>query len=84
MALFRTYSKLQIARIFGVNRVTVYNWEGHGFPVRQPERPGRPAKVDFEEALEWYLLYQDSLGASEQMLDIAENVIRERKAKYYG
>ncbi len=84
MTLFKTFSKQQIAKLFGVNRTTIYSWENNGLPVRQPERPGRPAKVDFEEALDWYLNYQDARGVSEEGLDILEKGIRERKAKYYG
>lgn len=84
MTLLKTYSKQRLAKIFGVNRTTIYSWESHGLPVRQPERVGRPARIDFEEALIWFLNYQDARGVSEKGLDILENVIRERKAKYYG
>jgi transposase len=84
MKLFKTFSKRQIARIFGVNRGTVYAWEGHGFPVRSPEGPGQPAKLDFEEVLDWYLNHEETKGVSQEGLTILENVIRERKAKYYG
>ncbi|MBY0246031.1 MAG: hypothetical protein K2Q17_00075 [Nitrospiraceae bacterium] len=82
--LYWTYSKQQIAAIFGVNRSTVYSWEGRGLPVRRPERSGRPAKVDFEEALRWFLDYEEIRGTSKEGLEILEKAIRERKAKYYG
>lgn len=84
MTLFRTYSKQQIARIFGVNRSTVYSWENSGLPVRPPERPGRPAKVDFESALGWFLQHEEIKGTSEQGLEILEAAIRQRKEKFYG
>lgn len=84
MSLYRTFSKQQIARILGVNRGTIYNWEGEGFPVRQPERPGRPAKIDFEAALEWYLANEEMHGVSENGLEILEQAIRSRKEKYYA
>lgn len=84
MTLYRTFSKLQLAKIFGVNRATIYAWESNGLPVRQPQRPGQPAKVDFEAALTWYLKYQDALGVSGKGLEILENVIRERKMRCFG
>lgn len=84
MMLYRKYSKQQLAAIFGVNRSTVYSWESRGLPVRPPERSGRPAKVDFEEALSWYLINEEIKGTSEEGLEILEKTIRERKAKYYG
>jgi len=84
MTVYRTFSKLQIARIFGVNRGTIYSWEGDGFPVRQPGRHGRSAKVDFEEALEWYLYREEIRGVSEKGLAILEDAIRRRKEKHYG
>lgn len=84
MSLYRTYSKQQIARIFGVNRGTVYNWENNGLPVRPPERHGRPAKIDFEAALEWYLDREDILGTSEEGLKILEQAIRSRREKHYA
>jgi len=82
--LYRTFSKLQIAKIFAVNRSTVYAWEVNGMPVRPPERSGRPAKVDFEAALDWYLEYEEIKGRSEEGLAIIEDAIRKRKAKYFG
>jgi len=84
MSLYRTFSKQQIARIFHVNRGTVYNWESNGFPVRPPERPGRPAKIDFEAALEWYLFNEEIQGVSEEGLKILEQAVRSRKEKYYA
>ncbi len=84
MTVFRTYSKLQIARIFFVNRSTVYDWECHGLPVRQPGRHGRPAKLDFEEVLAWYLAEEEIKGTSDEGLEILEHAIRERKKKYFG
>ena len=84
MTLYRTFSKMQIARIFGVNRLTIYNWESNGLPVRQPDRPGRPAKLDFEAVLEWYLLHEEIRGASDKGLQIFEQAIRARKEKFYG
>lgn len=75
---------MQIAKIFSVNRSTIYDWERHGLPVRQPGRHGRPAQLDFEEALEWYLSNEEIKGVSEEGLAILERAVRERKAKYYG
>lgn len=84
MNLYKTFSRQQIARIFGVNRGTVYNWEKNGLPVRPPERPGRPAKIDFEVALEWYLVHEEIKGVSENGLEILEQVVRSRKEKHYA
>jgi transposase len=84
MKLYKAFSKMQIARIFGVNRGTIYAWEGHGFPVRPPERPGRSSKVDFDSALEWFLNYQEVKGVSEEGLEILEEAIRERKRQHFG
>lgn len=84
MTVFRTFSKLQIAKIFAVNRSTIYDWERHGLPVRQQGRHGRSAKLDFEEVLEWYLFQEEIKGVSEEGLDILEEGIRGRKDKYYG
>jgi len=82
--LYRTFSKMQIAKIFSVNRTTVYSWEAKGLPVRPPERSGRHAKVDFERALEWYLIYEESKGTSEEGLAVLETAVRERKKQYFG
>ena len=84
MTIYRTYSKLTIAKLFGVARSTVYAWEGRGLPIREPGRFGRPARVDFEEALTWYLSNEEIKGTSEQGLEILEKTIRERKAKFFG
>lgn len=84
MTLFRTYSKLQIARIFSVSRSTVYDWEIRGCPVRQPGRHGRPAKLVFEDVLEWYLCEEEIKGVSDEGLRIIEDSIRERKIKFFG
>jgi transposase len=84
MEVFRTWSKLQIAKIFAVNRSTVYGWEIHGLPVRQPARHGRPAKLDFEEVLAWYLNHQEIKGVSDEGLEILEKAIRERKRQHFG
>lgn len=82
--LYKAFSKLQIAAIFGVNRSTIYSWESRGLPVRPPERSGRPAKVDFEEALAWYLASEEARGVSDEGLAILEAAIRKRKATHYG
>ncbi len=84
MTLYRTFSKMQIAKIFGVNRLTVYNWENNGCPGRPPERAGRPAKMDFEQVLDWYLSEEEIRGVSEKGLAILEEAIRERKRKHFG
>lgn len=78
------FSKQKIAKIFGVNRSTVYAWENKGLPVQPPGRPGRPAKVEFEMALDWFLTHEFIKGTSEEGLEILERTIRERKSKYYG
>lgn len=84
MTLYRSFSKMQIARIFAVSRSTVYDWEIRGCPVRPPGRRGRPAQLDFEKVIEWYLGEEDIKGISEEGLAIIEKAIRERKTKYYG
>ncbi|MBI5673485.1 MAG: hypothetical protein HZC50_09650 [Nitrospirae bacterium] len=84
MTLYRSFSKMQIARIFAVSRSTVYDWEIRGCPVRQPDRPGRPAKLDFEAVLDWYLTHEDTKGVSEEGLAMLEKAIRGRKDKHYG
>ncbi|MDF0674234.1 MAG: terminase small subunit [Nitrospira sp.] len=84
MTLLRTFSKLQIAKIFGVNRSTIYNWEIQGCPVQEPGRYGRRAKMNFEAVLEWYLGREEVKGVSEEGLEILEQAILKRKAKYYG
>ncbi len=83
-ALYRTYSKLRMAQIFAVSRSTIYDWEIRGCPVRQPGRHGRPAKMDFEEVLEWYLGEEEIKGVSPQGLEILEQAIRARRERYYG
>lgn len=75
---------MQIAKIFRVNRGTIYAWEIKGCPVEQPSRYGRPAKMNFEKVLDWFLVHQEIKGATEKGLELFEKVIRERKAKYYG
>lgn len=82
--IYKTFSKSQIARIFNVDRLTVYGWERHCFPFRPPERPGRPARIDFESALEWFLAREADRGVSDEGLQLLEKVIRERKEKCYG
>lgn len=82
--LYRTFSKMQIAAIFGVSRSTIYDWQIAGCPVRPPDRPGRPAKLDFEQVLEWYLTHQEIKGVSEDGLKIIEHAIRDREARIYG
>lgn len=84
MTVFRTYSKLQIAKIFAVSRSTIYDWEIRGCPVREPGRHGRPAKMDFEAVLEWYLFEEEIRGVSEEGRQIIGNNIRERKNKYFS
>ncbi len=84
MTVFRTFSKLQIEKIFAVNRTTIYDWERHGVPFRQQGRPGRSAKFVFETVTEWYLFQEEIKGVSEEGLDILEEGIRGRKDKYYG
>lgn len=84
MSLFRTFSKLQMAKIFAVSRSTIYDWENRGCPVCQPGRHGRPAKLDFEAVLAWYLDEEAIRGTSEKGLEILEKAIRERKARHYG
>lgn len=82
--IHKTFSKSAIARIFGVDRLTVYGWERHYFPFRPPERPGRPARIDFESALSWYLDREAGRGVSEEGLQLLEKVIRDRKEHCYG
>lgn len=82
MTLFRTYSKMQLAKIFAVSRSTIYDWEIRGCPVRESGKHGRPAKMHFEEVLAWYLSDQDVRGVSDEGLRILEQAILERKRKY--
>ena len=77
----QTFSKSRIAAIFGVNRTTLYSWEGLGCPVSPPLRPGSRAELDFEAVLEWRLCHLEALGASEEGLVLADKVIRERLSK---
>ncbi|MFY4729113.1 hypothetical protein [Nitrospira sp. BLG_2] len=84
MTLFRTYSKMQIAKIFAVNRSTVYGWEIRGCPIHQASRPGRPAKMNFDEVLKWYLTQEEIKGVSEEGLELLEQTIVGRKREYYG
>ena len=82
--IYRTLSKLQAAKIFGVDRGTLYSWERHGFPVQRPARRGRPAGIDFESALTWFLDREADRGVSDEGLEILEQAIRERKERCYG
>lgn len=75
---------MQIARVFSVNRSTIYAWEIAGCPVQEPGRYGRRAKMDFEAVLDWYLGREEVKGVSEEGLEILEKAVRERKDKYYG
>ncbi|MDR4469828.1 MAG: hypothetical protein MRJ68_16285 [Nitrospira sp.] len=83
-SLHRKFSKLEIAKIFSINRTTVYSWEGAGLPVRLPARPGRAARIDFEEALAWFLQHEEIKGVSDEGLELLENAVRERKRRLYG
>lgn len=84
MTLYRTFSKMQIARIFSVSRSTVYDWESRGLPVLQAGRHGRPAKLDFEAVLQWYLDEEEMKGVPEKGLEILEGAVRKRKEQHYG
>ena len=84
MKLYRAFSKMQMARIFSVCRSTIYDWEIRGCPVRQPGRHGRPAKMDFEEVLEWWLGEEEIKGVSSEGLKILERAVRRRKEQCYG
>lgn len=78
----KTFSKSTIARIFGVNRTTVYSWENAGCPMMAPAQPGGPAELDFEAVLEWRLCQMEIYGASEAGLEIVEGVVRLRLRKF--
>lgn len=84
MTIARSYSKMQIAKIFAVCRTTVYDWEARGCPIRQPGKHGRPAKLVFEEVLDWYLTHEEIKGVSSEGIKILEQTILARKQKYYG
>lgn len=80
----RTFSKQQIAKIFRVNRATVYAWENQGCPVQPPLRPGQPARLLFERVLEWRLNMLDARGVSEAGLLLEEELARKRMAEIHG
>lgn len=74
----KTFSKQQIAKIFRVSRSTVYDWEISGCPVIPPERRGYPARLVFDDVLNWRLAKLDAVGVSEEGLALEERLARER------
>ena len=51
----KTLSKLTMAQVLGVNRLTIYSWVQRGCPCGKPEGPGKPARMDFKAVLQWRL-----------------------------
>jgi hypothetical protein len=49
----KTFSILKRATIFDVDRLTLYNWIRKGCPVMKLPRPGRPARLRFDDVLAW-------------------------------
>ena len=45
----KTLSKLKMAQVFGVDRLTIYSWVQRGCPC------GKPARMDFKAVLQWRL-----------------------------
>ena len=82
MTAQKTFSKSQIAKIFRVCRSTVYDWEIAGCPVVPPERPGYPARMVFEDVLNWRLSKLDALGVSEAGLALEERLARAREVQF--
>ncbi len=78
----KTFSKQQIAKIFRVSRSTVYDWEISGCPVIPPERRGYPARLVFDDVLNWRLAKLDAVGVSEEGLALEERLARERKVQF--
>ncbi|MBX9658570.1 MAG: helix-turn-helix domain-containing protein [Nitrospiraceae bacterium] len=78
----KTFSKQQIAKIFRVSRSTVYDWEISGCPVIPPERRGYPARLVFEDVLNWRLAKLDAVGVSEAGLALEERLARERMVQF--
>ena len=78
----RTFSKLQIAKIFRVSRSAVYAWEVSGMPTVPPARRGYPARLDFEAVLEWRLCKLDIAGVSEAGLALEEQLARARMVQF--
>lgn len=77
----KTFSKSQIAKIFRVSRSTIYDWEISGMPTVPPERRGYPARLVFEDVLNWRIGKLDAVGVSEAGLDQEEQLARERAAQ---
>ena len=76
------FSKSQIAKIFRVCRSTIYDWEIAGCPVIPPERPGYPARLVFEDVLNWRLATLDAVGVSEEGLALEARLARERMVQF--
>ena len=51
----KTLSKLTMAQVFGVNRLTIYSWVQRGCPCDRPAGPGKPAQMTFKAVLKWRL-----------------------------
>jgi hypothetical protein len=49
----KMFSKLAMARLFQVNRTSIYDWLARGCPGEQPGIPGRPSLLAFEECSAW-------------------------------
>lgn len=82
MTTQKTFSKSQIAKIFRVCRSTVYDWEIAGCPVIPPERRGYPARLVFEDVLNWRLGQLDAVGVSEAGLAHEERLARGRMMQF--
>lgn len=73
-----TFSKLKIAEIFGVDRLTVYRWVSKGCPIVETGAHGKPAKLDFKAVLEWRKDDLSFLGWPVAGIKLMEKQARER------
>lgn len=82
LSIQKKFSKSQIAKIFRVNRSTIYAWENQGCPTVPPERPGYSARMDFEAVLNWRLDMLEDLGWTKEGLALEERLARALKAQF--
>ncbi|MEO7864100.1 MAG: hypothetical protein ABIU05_27435 [Nitrospirales bacterium] len=74
-------SKLKMAHVFDVNRLTIYSWISKGCPCGKPERPGKPASMDFKPVLQWRLAQLAGFGYTKDELQVLESKARVRLAE---